>query len=562
MNNRIYIDGKDYSRWASGLDDITESFSLQDDGIIELGQSSTVTLTGEGYTFWYNELFLDSCNSIDKEYNVKIKIGSCNVQLDFILKSQGVSIDTLNCSVKLNLNTKNEIEDQYKILTRYAFTEEGFIDYVQGLNRIPRMLFVNEISLITKYIALIWHIVLLPLRALLIVIGGIINGIITALNTLLIDDIDKINISEFFKDVGDDVIGAGEYTTVFYIKDIFEFWATKAGLNFQSSILQTDPYQDSVLFAKQYGRGIEINRCDSVIWDSENDPNLSPVEVFNLVKPLHNAEWKIINDILYYERKDFFDNLSVQAFVLESEVKGKKVVDTFEYTFDNSKQYARFSSELRFDTVDTQGNRALPFYRHIEEWNPGLIHKNRKGTFAPQIATGALRCTEDKWRDSFNSFFWGSFGQIKYNHSIVLSQGFASNLKVFILEKTPGLTHRGCPFYFVKKQQLTQPNNADPDYPDLTGKWEYNTDYWHYNLYKLFYYIDNPDLKNERFIEINSLTLQPGNFCELVNFMRENKMNTFVNSKYGKGNISGFSIKYGSCSIQFSEIKFKCTNGG
>lgn len=558
--NKIYINGTDYTRWASGLDDLSETYSIQEDGTIELGQTSTVILTGEGFDYWYNELLLDSCNSINKEYDVKIKISGCNLSLDFILKSQGVSLNIADCNAKLNLKTKSEVDDQYKILSSTEFTGEGFVDWAAANSRIKRMLFVNEMSLITKVIALIWFGALLPVRALLLVIAYALDLIIDALNVLLIDDIqfDYEDLKNAFDDIGDDVLGAGEYTTVFFIKDIFEFWATKAGLTFQSSIFQTEPYSESVLFCKQYGRGIEITQCDKVIWDSENDPNLTPVEVFNIVKPLHNAEWQIIDGILYYERKDFFDNLKKQSFVIEQEAKAKRITSGYEYTFDNAKNYARFSGEYAYDNVDTQGNRAIPFYRIKKEWNPGLIFKNRKGTLTPDIRTGAVRCTEDLFRDKFNSFFWASYGRVNYSHSIVLSQGFAGNLKVFILDKTPGLTYRGCPFYFVKKENITPPNNADPDYPDLTGKWEYNYDYWMINLYDRFHYIDNPDLNNNRFVEIQNVELQPQDFCSFVEFMRNNKMNTFVNSKYGKGNISGFTINYGKCSIQFSDLKFKC----
>ncbi len=562
LTNKIYINGKDYSIWASGLDDITESFTLQDDGTIELGQSSTVTLTGEAYDYLFNELFLNSCEAINREYDVKIKIPGCGVTLDFVLKAQGVSFDTVNCKAKLNLNTKNPLDDANKTLSSGAFTEQGFVEWAAGNNRIKRMLFVNEMSLITKIVAIFWHIILFPvIEFLKFLIKIIINPIITAVNTLPGVDIPTVN-TDFFEDIGDDVIGAGEYTTVFYVYDIFKFWCDKAGLNFQSSILETDPYQDSVLFCKQYGRGIEIDDCDSVVWDKDNDPNMTPVEVFNLVKPLHNADWRIIDGTLFYERVDFFDSKTKEAFNLEATIKANNVVNSFEYTFDNSTNYARFNAEYQFDTIDTQGNRAIPFYRYIAEWNPGRIHKNRKGEFNPLIQLGAVRCTEDLFRDSVNSFFWKSSGKVEYTHSVVLAQGFASSLKVFILQKTPSIFHKGCPFYFVSKAQLTPPNNnSDPNFPDLTGRYEYNYDYWMKNLYDRFWFINAPDNNQLRFVEINNLTVKSNDFCSLVNFMRENKMNTFVSSKYGSGKIEGFTINYKSCSIQFSGIKIKC-NGG
>ena len=112
MPNQIYIDGVNYTKWCSGLDDLTESYSKRDDGTIELGQTSQVVMDGEGFDYWRSIFIDDSCNSIDREYEVRIWISSCSQSQYYILKAQGVSIDDINCKVKMNLNVKNDNDEK------------------------------------------------------------------------------------------------------------------------------------------------------------------------------------------------------------------------------------------------------------------------------------------------------------------------------------------------------------------------------------------------------------------------------------------------------------------
>jgi len=562
--NRLFIGGQDFTQWAAGLDELTESFSLKEDGLIELGQTSQVILSGEGYEYWNDIFFNDSCNSINNEYDVRIKIGDCKLSLDFVLKSQGVSIDPVNCTIKLNLNTKNEYDQATEVLKQTYFWdfEHGFVNWALGKNRIHKVLTVNHLDYISKVIVIFWFIVLAPLRLLVLAIAAVINAIIDAVNTLPGVDIDNIDVNQTVGEIGDDVLGAGEYTTVCYIKDILEFWANKSGLTFRSSILYDPAYIDTAIFAKQFSKGFDITDIDKYHFDEENAPNINPVELLNILKPVFNADYRIIGNELIFERIDFFDNLKQVTFNLEQEVKAGRITNEFEYTFDNQKNPARFLGEFAYDSIDTQGNRATEFYRKNAEYNPGLIYKNRKGDIRPQIEVSPVRCTEDKFKDGLLSFYWDAFGQINYLHSIVLTQTFASNFKLLCIDQTNTLGYRSGKFHFVCKTQIEPPqNNNQGDIPDYSGKYEYNYPFWFTNLYDKFHFINDPALNLQRFVEIQTITWKPEDFCSAVNFLRSNKLNIKISSKYGDGVImGGFSINYQTCSIDFQDIRFKCNS--
>lgn len=579
IGNRLYINGKDYTQWASGLDELTESYQVKDDGTIEIGQTSQIVLTGLAYDYWKDIFFENSCVSIDWEYDVRIKVESCNQNLDFIIRSQGVSIDYVGCKIKMNLNSKNTKEDQIAILQKTYFWDEeyNFIKEYHAKGRIEKMLYVKELTFISKILIYMWVAALQPLIIMLTVIARIWDTLMSFLDTLGFDDAESAKLGSKLEDVREtieaDLMGAGEFSTVYYFKDIFDFWAKEAGLTFRSSIFETEPYANAVLWSQQLKKGIELKDCNKVIFDKDNAPNYNCIELLNLLKPVFNADWKIIGNDLIFERKDYFDNVRQTLFNLDQEINEERIINGTEYTFDNSNQFARLKAEFSFDAVDTQGNRNIfEHYSNVIDWNPGLIHKNRKGSYTPAIEFSACRFTDDIAKNNIVSWMWHNARnlaifdlKLDFSHSLVLTNDTAQNQKILIIDQASSRLYEGCNFKFVVKKQIS-PNTFSSDlFGDSLGVWHYNMPMWlnntlypGQNLVDKFHYIENPDLKLFRFVEIKNLTWKPKNFCDAVTFLKANKLNINISSKYGDATIGSFVIDYGKCQINLSELKFKC----
>ena len=514
--------------------------------------------------------FIDNlCSSIDNEYKVQIYIHDCQKTLDYILKAQGCTFDIIGCKVKMNLNESNENESKVDILSKTYFwdTKEGYFEYALSIGRIPKMLQVKELTFLSKTILFLYFVIVYPIINFVIKpIIAIINAIISFINTLGAG-LDEIGFT-FFDRIENDVIGAGEYTVVYYAKDILEFWCTKAGLTFKSSILQNAPYSDMAIFSQMFTHGIDIDRCQNVHVNEQNAPNYNALEILNLLKEVFNAEWEIIGNELIFERKDYFENTKVKLFNLEDEIK-KGNIKEYEIGINADKNCARFIAEFKSDSFDTQGNRAMPFYRTIQEYNEGLIYKNRKGDCSPKIAFGPVRFTEDVHKNSFNSWAWSQaheggwldVGSCKFTHSVVMSNDTAQNMKLIIVDNDQKSFRvcGGCKFQVAVKSQ-SKPGVTTNEFGDnIEGDWEYNQPLWMSTLYNKFHFIENPDLKNHRVVEIGTIIWTPDNFCESANLLDLHKLNTKIESiNYNDGFIGDYKIDYEKCNIILNNLTFKC----
>lgn len=554
MPNQIYIDGVNYTKWASGLDDLTESYSKRDDGTIELGQTSQVVMDGEGFDYWRSVFIEDSCNSIDREYEVRIWISSCSQSQYYVLKAQGVSIDDVNCKVKMNLNVKNDNDEKIDILRKSYFWDkkEGFIDYALGLGRVTKMLYVKDATAISRSMIFIYLTYIAPLVNFVQLLISVIDFLVPGKLSFIVEEVEN------------DIIGAGEFSTLTYPKDILNYWCNKAGLTFSSSILNEAPYDQMALFSQQYEKGIELDKCNTTHFDENNAPNLNPIELLSILSPVFNARWEIIDGVLYFERHDFFDSKKETVLNLEREVRRQNFTQDWSYNYDNASSFSTFIIEWANDSIDTQGNRAKELYYHVEEWNENRVHKNRKGQKRPEISFAPARFTNDKWLTDIMSFAWwdsGSFfstGSTQFTHSLVMSFQTAQQFKLIVIDKTPVENFNGCNFYSAKKRFIRPPRPTTKKFADPVGEYEYNSDMFGKTLYDRFHYIDDPDLNTIRPVEIQSLTWRPEDFCTAVNFVREHKLNTKITSKLGDGHIGSFTIDYGKCTITLQDIKFRC----
>lgn len=560
--NRIYIDGIDYTDWVSGLDDLTESYSFDDNNAIEIGQTSEIVMHGLGYNYWKSIFVDDTCNSINNEYEVRVR-ADCGVDLFFILKAQGANFDFKACKVRMVFNAKDPRSEQLRILQKSYFhkKEEGFFNHVDSLpgDHRPKLTYVKELTWLNKIIGILYVFVVLPLIKVVNFIIGIINAIDDLIGTGRVDKIDD-------EALDDDVIGAGEFTPTYYISDIIEFWCNKAGLNFKSTIWKTDPYQNVVLWSQQIKKGIELEDCEVIHHDPVNAANIDTVELLNLLNPVFNSQWRIIGNDLFFERKDFYDTTRISVFDLSDQIAQNRIIGEVNIRFDNTDNCAQFKGDYLLDSIDTQGNRAITLYSEIKEYNENLQHKNRKGKCEPIIEFGAARFTDDIYQNDFTSLIWNQsnlllykIGSQVFTHSLVLFNETAQLYKLIEIDQNPqAVRQRGkCKLRMPIKRQIKNPNRRGGLFADIAGTWEYNYNLWFSELYKRFHYISDPDLI-QRYAEIPEITWQPQNFCEAVTFMRANMLNTKISSIFGDGNIGSFEINYKTCTIKLKEIKFKC----
>lgn len=154
----------------------------------------------------------------------------------------------------MNFNTKNSKDEQIAILQKTYFWDEdyGFIQEYKAKGRIERMLYVKELTFISKILIYFYVVALIPIITAIEIVLNIIDLIIDFINGIG-GNLSRpgTDFEKFKEQIESDLIGAGEYTTVYYFKDIFEFWAKQAGLTFRSSILQQEPYSNAVLWGQQ-----------------------------------------------------------------------------------------------------------------------------------------------------------------------------------------------------------------------------------------------------------------------------------------------------------------------
>lgn len=547
----IIIDGIDFTDSTIFPDDFTETINLNSETGVSINYSSTIKIKSTGYNKLKSIFRGNTCIDKDKIVDVIVTTAACE-PITYMLKMTGISwIDEL-CEARINLISDQGQNDLNKWLgVPFWSYKTKYIDQAISSGNVHKILFVINKGLISHLMVLMYYSISPVIIAVKLMLG-LLNKLLRKKNEIHI---------EFLERLENDLLGGGEYHTAPNINNIFEYWSSFIGVKWSSSILQTGIYNDLALYMSTLGKGINIDKANTDHWDGENEYNISPLELLTAFKKVFNADFKLINKVLYFERKDKIESLALPVFNLKTE--SDQIIEHLELTMNDSNYNAYFKGTYQRDAADTIGNKLLNDYSDNVEWNPKGLD-SLKGVYLADTLFSPAAFTNDGYSSIVLEEAWYNSGKnirLGYDtfaHALVQGAELVQNLKLLMIDKGRYRSFNGIgKFSEVKKRKIG--SNIDG------GKFVYNEDLWFDNdnlngeLYKRFYKDFRPENNLLRLFEGESLTIKPNNFSTFVTLMKANSYYISVtHEELGEGIPQKIVINYNSKTVKFENIKFRC----
>lgn len=549
--NKIFINSVDFTEWVIGLDEFTVTVERSDSGGIDQSTSNTIRVIREGYEIFKAFFFDEICTAQDKILEATIKLDCCDTVFTYDIYFKGCAFLDYDCEARVSMIQRSSEKDAFEKLTGSPFWSDKYTYVNDAINAgmVHKLSYLKDDG---NRVGLGVYLILAPL---LTVVKLIVKGL-AWLNIVDEDVLDSLERLE------NDAVGAGEYRPCPNLSYIFRWHCNNLGLSFQSSILNSEPYNNLVLYMAQYKGGINYDKYNTDHWDAWNAANLNPVELLESLKPVFNADWIIYDGVLYFERKDIIDSLRVNLFNIQDSEKDGDIIDIGDVT-NKETNFAYWDGRYKVDASDSQGTQNVPMYSDIVEWNPTNI-KARKGKKEVVVNYAPAKFTNDINANGFMKFIWytaelaDSFNnKSRMTHSLVTGQDVCSELKLLIVDEKEVITIDGYKFVGVKRRKIKDGPNGDV--------YEYNWEMWFdkdlpdQELYKRFHYIDDPENQNNRPINYESITIKPSDFCTFTEKLNTYKLNISISHKdFGQGIPEKYEINFSEQTVKFENIKFKC----
>jgi len=408
----------DFSADFEDSDKLSFAWKLRDtpgkaDGAsnIERGSSGRITAVNDAYRFimaWLNDSVSAPLNLVQ----VKVEDPECGFFDEWVIKSDGIEVcDDDVCSLEISLRQQDPTFD---CIQKTLITDnwQNWFDNT-GAKRHPRFAYCNEfrpaflltaifmqIALFGFIVQVLW-VILFPAIIVLAIVVNIIIGIIRTFQKLFGGDpIDYIDlgeiptpgeVKEFISDIGVQVAGCGRELPAPLVRDYISNVCSKCNVRVDqyTAPIFFEPlskYYNLTMTSAEVKRGVrEDNGVD--FWQDDNDPILTLDMLLDKLQGVFNAEWRLRNNTLYFNRKDKFLQ---EGFLYDFMGADKpKIIEGVCFTWNEVKKPAYFRAGYTSDASDMVANDAKRRYNDLVECNnppnPLLEGEGNKVTtdFAP-----------------------------------------------------------------------------------------------------------------------------------------------------------------------------------
>lgn len=454
-----------------GIENFQITYREEDDnGGIGRSFSSELTFYDDGYAF-IKQYLIDSQTGFFDNIPVKIWDACCNTLVfEGVIRGDSIEWCEGDCYVSANIIQQDEVTSciQNKLIWD---NQNGFLN-----NDFPPI----------KYCV--------QNRPLFIqILTDLISGIIVQICNILfalpiaITSIFAPSWSNDLKDILNEIRGAllpcGSYHPSPYIRDYIKNVCDICGLTFQSSILN-DPnssYFNTVLFSAQVRKGrLPSDTSRKLILD--NKPLETLTSLFQgYLNPVFNGKFKVRNNVLIFERKDYFNTGNQWIDVEQLQNEGRLIDGKVCYNWINQERWAFGRFEYQGDTMEYIGNEYLPYYNEIVEWNPDA-NPAQTGEYLVSLPLSPSRFVGDAESNTIDLTYAARFNRI-----LLMAQHTCFNYKFLIADNNGNVPSR-----------YTN-SDINGNIPGTTENQRFNYPYWFKertrdNLYTNFHYIDNPRL--------------------------------------------------------------------
>lgn len=556
---KILIDGMDFTKVTGGLDKFNLQIGLNTtDNSTSVSVSGTLEFTGKAQEYLQEVFFDDPKNSIGKKVDVNLYMECCDSKDPIAFYMDHSSVELCDCSITGNLiKAEEDAKCRAYLRDKIFWKDNGFLDAVPFYD----VHYCEESTFITKILMVVYCIIS-PMLLILEAIETIINGILKAIDFLVFWKKLKWKIDIPSADNYVELVqGCGRKHPSPLVVDILTYNAERCGLTLDSNLLQVGFYENLLLLQAQNEEG-----CEDCKYIENNMLNRTTIQIMNDLKPVWNADYRIIDGVLYFDWKKRIKQILQRNILcdVESEYQKGNADKPPCYEFDKTlPAYLRL--EYLRDPIDMAGNKRMDTYRldgeepgnysEIVEWNdpPNEYQKGEETViipFSPPAFTddGREKCKDNLFRKE-NTFGWA-----EPPHRLVLTMGMSSYPKLILLNKADDS--------FDPWRQKTG-EKAECKALCIQGKldydiYEYNTFLWtredtFEGLYRTYYSMEDP-----RGGEREMINLQPFTFafdCEQLKMVMKYGVNLAVKTRYGFGIPERISINFENNTMTVTGVK-------
>lgn len=493
--------------------------------------SGTLLIEGEAFTL-IKQWLLDDVSSALNAVDVKFYDKGCNVWYeDYQLKATDLTYcESAICEFSVVVKQRDEQLNCLRSTLIYDNWQGWFPQDGKPVNKKhPRFAYCNEqrpvgtLVLLWKLAAwtfVLTNTVLIPIIYIIKFIIGIINVIIDAIN-FFGADIDKISQPSVDAIIDGqersfiDAAGCNREHPAPLIRDYISNVCDKCGIRYdansipiffsQTLTLETstglesfsNDYYNACYWQNDNQRGIrrldgasffdylrKPDYNDDEYWIPDNAPVYTLDVFLDKIKAVFNAEWRVYDGKLYFNRKDFFiDDQYVYDFSEHSPDRSK-IIEGICYEYDTVKVPASLKGLYDTDAADTCGNEARKQYNSTVSFgdatkNPiidGLLDKTTQFSAAKFRCDGASAdYLYDTCQQCVNgSFFINLFGVFRnvmdelnktYQYALLLKDYNATLPKIIIWDGNDYNSAAAVRYYHAGTDAFTAASGSAPPMP-------------------------------------------------------------------------------------------------
>ena len=325
------------------------------------------------------------------------------------------------------------------------------------------------------------------------------------------------NGQNIFDDLSNFIVGCNKKHVAPFLDSQFRNLCKICGLGYQSSLFDVGGYYHNTVridmaFRPWSGTSSRFSAID------DNSPNLNGVQFLDALKEW-NIEWRVVNNVLQIERKDYF--VGVEWFNTDNLQNDQLLSICYESLGERPAAYAEY--EYPKDSVDNSGDEvARRWTDRVIDWNPtdnpqqvGL--KSKTFTFsAAQFRFDANAPDTNPIDKPFYVTFYPFVQDNENRYALFLEKGISNFPKLINIETILDANIQnfdrgyGVPDYFINSNGLRVYNYKwhvrENPLVDSAGQ-QYDT------AYQRLLYIDDPRLTS---VKTRKVTISITADCDLL----------------------------------------------
>lgn len=477
-------------------------------GEIAFSFAGDLEFEGPEYTYLYQLLKTDPLALVN-EVTLTLENDCCKVPqiYEFTITHEGLEWCQDSCKIKAVAIEKSIARQQLTCL-KNTLIWDNYAGFQSKQH--PRFSYCNELRpnwmhdvLIILAVATATSIlVFIPLIATVVTAFNVINNILSWMNSNLNTSFSLLTIGgqtqlslndlqNYFNLLISFIVGCGRKHPSPLVRDYADNVCGKCGLKFVSSIYNNglSDYYNTCYVNAPIDKGT-LETDATTFWIDANKPLRNGIQYFNEIKAPVNGKWKILNNQLILERRDFFKP-TVPWLDLTKDVNGNwndpRVISVC-WKWARNPRYAYANFEYQRDAVNWVGAEAGQRWNDIVEWN-SPYSPLQKDEFKPLIPFSACRFRDDGIdRDVLSTYRnFPTIGPMikKYDDALIMNSHTCYTPMLLIWDTGSAIDNakvqRGYfPTGVASNQAFNYPWWFDQQYPN--------------NLYDRFWAIDNPKL--------------------------------------------------------------------